>query len=138
MFIGKLKNYYKSGRQLRGSALILTLFIMSGMMIIALGDAYVVLLGIKAAGLQAKSTKSYYMAEAGAERLLWELRKNAYSYTYPSLSTPIFTNTNSEIVPDYLGGTYQVYFTDFATSRVLTFKSIGSFQDANRSVEIKF
>ncbi len=40
--------YKKNSQSKRGSALILTMFIMAGMLIVSLGGAYVVFLGIKA------------------------------------------------------------------------------------------
>lgn len=111
----------------RGSALILTMFIMAGMLIVALGGAYVVFLGIKAGGIQAQSTKAYYAAEAGAERLLWELRWNGY--TYGAVSTASIFQGNLQT-----GSKYNIYFVDFPP---LVFRSIGEFQNSKRSVEIR-
>jgi hypothetical protein len=118
---------------------------MSGMMIVALGNSYIVLLGIQAAGTQARSTKAYFVAEAGAERLLWEIRKNQYKLPKRPLGTPICTSGtactsfgNQTIIdtdgPDYLGSIYQVYFTSFP---VLTFKAVGTYLNTSRSIEIK-
>ncbi len=111
----------------KGSALILTMFIMAGMLIVAMGGAYVVFLGIKAGGIQAQSTKAYYAAEAGAERLLWELRWNGYEYTTVSPNS-IFQSSLSN------GSDYNVYFVDFPP---LVFRGIGEFQNSKRSVEIR-
>ena len=115
-------------RQARpGSALILTMFIMSGMLLVAMSGAYVVFLGIKAGGIQAQSTKAYYAAEAGAEKLLFEIRKNNYHYGV----------TPHEIdFPDILtsGAIYDVYLVSFPP---LVFRSIGDFQNTKRSVEIR-
>ncbi|MFA6194805.1 MAG: hypothetical protein WC719_03630 [Patescibacteria group bacterium] len=110
-----------------GSALILTMFIMAGMLIVALSGAYVVFLGIKAGGIQAQSTKAYYAAETGAERLLWELRQNSYSYE-DEPGTLIFQG-------DLVGESrYDVYFIDFPP---LVFRAIGEYQNSRRSVEIR-
>lgn len=128
MLINKaLKKYLGNLKEKRGSALILTMFIMAGMLIVAMGGAYVVLLGIKAGGIQAQSTKAYYAAEAGAERLLWELRWNGYEYA--TTSDPyIFSDTLST------GCGYEVYFMGFPP---FIFRSIGEFQNSKRSVEIR-
>ena len=108
-----------------GSALILTMFILAGMLIVAMSGAYIVFLGIKAGGIQAQSTKAYYAAEAGAEKLLWELRWNGYD---PATSTvPIFQGSLT-------GSEYNVYFVDFPP---LIFRSIGEYQNSKRSVEIR-
>ncbi len=109
-----------------GSALILTMFILAGMLIVAMSGAYIVFLGIKAGGIQAQSTKAYYAAEAGAEKLLWELRWNGYAYGEIS-TVPIFQGSLT-------GSEYNVYFVDFPP---LIFRSIGEYQNSKRSVEIR-
>ncbi len=114
----------------KGSALILTMFILAGMLIVAMSGSYVILLGIKAGGLQAQSTKAYFAAEAGAERLLWELRKNGYSQNDQVVSpNPIFVGTMND------GSTYKVYYSGF--NGHLIFTSVGESQSARRSVEIR-
>lgn len=115
------------GAEKRGSALVLTMFIMAGMLIVAMSGAYVVALGIKAGGIQAQSTRAYYTAEAGAERLLWELRQGGYSYD-DDPGALIFQET----LPG--GGNYDIYFIEFPP---LVFRSIGEYQNSKRSVEIR-
>ena len=125
-----MNNFSKSARfglAKRGSALILTMFIMAGMLIVAMGGAYVVFLGIKAGGIQAQSTKAYYAAESGAERLLWELRWNGYEYGTVSANSVFQGNMDT-------GSRYDVYFVDFPP---LVFRSIGEFLNSKRSVEIR-
>jgi len=123
----KILAHQKISTHKSGSALILTMFIMAGMLIVAMGGAYVVFLGIKAGGIQAQSTKAYYAAEAGAERLLWELRQNSYSYE---------DDPGALIFQDNLvgGSRYDVYFVDFPP---LVFRAIGEYQNSKRSVEIR-
>jgi hypothetical protein len=110
-----------------GSALVLTMFILAGMLIVAMSGAYVVFLGIKAGSIQAQSTKAYYAAEAGAERLLWELRQGGYSYD-DDPGALIFQGTLQG------GGNYDIYFMEFPP---LVFRSIGEYQNSKRSVEIR-
>ena len=111
----------------RANALILTMFIMAGMIMVAMSGAYVVFLGIRAGGLQAQSGKAYYAAEAGAEYFLYRLRQTGYIYPNPS-ATPIFTGTLAG------GGDYRVYFSAFPP---LIFQSVGNYQNTKRSVEIR-
>ena len=117
----------------KASALLLTMFIMAGMLIVAMSGVYIILLGIKAAGVQSQSTRAYYTAEAGAERFLWELRRNGCQSAFPSCtlfpssSNPIFQATLSG------GGSYQVYYT----ATPLIFQSVGDFQNTKRSVELR-
>ena len=124
MILIKAKNFIKHRS---ASALVLTMFIMAGMLLVALNGAYVVSLGLQASGVQAQSTKAYYAAESGSEFLLWELRKNGYVYTSPS-ETALFDVTLGS------GATYSVYYSSFWP---LVFQSIGEYQNARRSVEIR-
>jgi hypothetical protein len=118
----------------KGSALILTMFILTGMLIVAMSSSYVILVGIRAGGTQAQSTKAYYMAEAGAESLLWETRKN--SFVYPNVASTE-TVILPRVIPSFNStiASYKVYFARFYP---LVFSSIGEYKDTKRSVEIEF
>lgn len=115
-----------------GSALILTMFIMSGMLLVAMSGAYVVFLGIKAGGIQAQSTKAYYAAEAGAEKFLYKKRKDLYDYSEFSPGDWMFGGTLTS------GSSFDVYFVSWSASEALVFQSVGNFQNTRRSVEIRF
>jgi hypothetical protein len=110
-----------------GSALLLTMFILAGMLVVAMSGAYVMLLGIKAGGIQTQSTKAYFAAEAGAEKLLYKLRHEGWLHDIPS-SVVVF----SETLP-LSGAAYKVYYTSFPP---LIFTSIGEHSNTKRSVEI--
>lgn len=115
----------------KGSALILTMFILTGMLIIAMSSSYVILIGIRAGGIQSQSTKAYYTAEAGAENLLWEMRHNGFVYpNQPSKENVILEDTMA-----LSGATYKVYFSHFYP---LIFTSVGDFYNTKRSVELEF
>jgi hypothetical protein len=116
-------------RRYQGSALVLTMFIMAGMLIVALGSAYVALLGIKGGGTQAQSTKAYFAAEAGAERLIWEVRKHGAVHSF----NPNVASFSGTLVAS---SSYEVYFTQKVPSIIFT--SIGEYMNTRRSVEIKF
>lgn len=111
-----------------GSALLLTMFIMAGMLIVAMSGASLVFSGIKAGGIQAQSTRAYFAAEAGSEKFLWELRQNGYYYGTPSNNDIIFSGTLSG------GGNYEIYFVDYPP---LIFRAIGEYQNSKRSVELR-
>lgn len=115
-------------RHKKGSALALTMFILAGMMVVALSGSYIILLGIKASGIQSQSTKAYFAAESGAERLLWELRKQDFSRPTASLDNVVFSDSLG------LGSSYEVYYTHF---NPLIFKAIGEFNNTKRSVELR-
>jgi hypothetical protein len=116
-----------------GSAMILTMFILAGMLIVAMSGSYVILAGIKAGGTQAQSTKAYFAAEAGLEDILYQVRKENLPHTKEDISqdTPIISaNLESQ------GVSYKEYFTGAEPTRV--FVSVGEFQNAKRSVEANF
>jgi len=110
-----------------GSALILTMFIMAGMLIIAMSGAYIVLLGIKASGIQSQSTKAYYASESGMERLLWELYYGVDEYE----GNPEISIFDGELNG---GSSYKVYFLNYSP---LTFQSVGEHENTKRSVEVR-
>jgi len=122
-----IKTYFISLRNKSGSALILTMFILAGMLIVAMSGSYIVLAGIKAGGIQSQSTKAYFAAEAGTERFLFELRRNGYE-TNNITAVSLF----SETLPVSLAS-YNIYFTSFPP---LTYTAIGDFQKTKRSVEV--
>lgn len=126
------KGSLKKASLKKGSALILTMFILTGMLIVAMSSSYVILLGIRAAGIQSQSTKAYYAAEAGAENLLWEMRHNTYVYPNQPSDSLVLLNGTMLYSSDV---TYKVYFSRFYP---LVFTSIGDYKNTKRSVEIEF
>jgi len=56
----------------------ITMLIMTSLMVVTMGISSVLLAGIKMGGAQVRSTKAFFAAEAGAERTLWEIRKNGF------------------------------------------------------------
>jgi len=66
----------------RGMAIVIMMIGISGtIMAIGLLMSVVTVNRIKAGTLQLNSTKAYFAAEAGAERILWELRKNGKDFS---------------------------------------------------------
>lgn len=120
----------------RGDALILTMFIMAGMLIAAMGGSYVALLEIRASGLEAQSTKAYYAAEAGAEDFLYQFRKQGYS-DYGHFNFKPFINNNQFLFNGQLDNdtSYKVYYQE--SSAPVIFNSIGSYQNVKRSVQLR-
>lgn len=117
----------------QGSALALTMFILAGMMIVAISGSYIIILGLKSSGVQSQSTKAYFAAESGAERVLWEMRKNSWKYYEEPVSF-----TNSIVMFDTVldsGATYKVYYTHNVMP--IIFESIGEFNGTKRSVQLR-
>lgn len=112
-----------------GSALALTMFILAGMLMVAMSGSSIILLGIKAGGIQSQSTKAYFAAESGTERILWELNGNdsGLPASY-SLTDPVFDVT----MPG--GENYKIYYSHFDP---IIFTSVGEFNKTKRSVQIR-
>lgn len=110
-----------------GVILLLTLFILSGILIITLAAADLVLAGLKMNRLTGYSNLAFFAAEAGLERALWEVRKN--NYVLPDTDTANIFSLNDL-------GNGSAYQVDYATSSPnVSFTSIGSYRGAKRSVE---
>jgi len=120
----------------RGDALILTMFIMAGMLIVAMSGSYIALLEIRAAGVELQSTKAYYAAEAGAERFLYKLRREGY-HDYGGFNHNIFYNNNQFLFTGTLdnGSSYKIYYQQ--SNAPLIFNSVGSYKNVKRSVQIR-
>lgn len=115
---------------LPGSALMFTMFILSGMLIVAMSGAYIILTGIIAGGVQSQSTRAYFAAEAGAERLLYDFRVQSIGLD------DLFTDR-----VDLPGGTYyKIYHTQDPDNPLIVnnYTSVGTFNNISRSVEISF
>jgi len=113
----------------RGTALLMTILILNAIVLVSLAAAKLVTSGVKMSGTQSKSTRAFFVAESGAERVLWEWRKNGW--TIPPGSdgvTDLFSDTLLN------GGVYQV---DKATSTTVIFRSQGVFNDLQRTVELE-
>jgi hypothetical protein len=119
--------------KLKGSAVMLSLFILVGVMIVVLGGASVIISGLKMGTLQSHSTKAYFAAEAGTERLLYEFRK-----------TSLWSGLGGDNAPkEDLFGTVTLsigseYIVNYTSYNPLTFTGIGSFGKTRRSVEVSF
>lgn len=115
-----------------GVILLLTLFILSGILVITLGAADLVLAGLKMNRLTGYSNLAFFAAEAGLERVLWEARKN--NYVLPNADqNDILCPSASALCILANGSSYQV---NYATSSPnVTFRSIGSYRGVKRSVE---
>jgi hypothetical protein len=115
--------------QRKGTALLMTILILNSIVLISLAAAKLVVSGVKMSGIQAKSTKAYFAAEAGAEQLLWSYRKAGGA-------CGVGTENSCHFSKNLLNASsYQV---DYINPTVTTFVSVGSFSGLKRSVELNF
>lgn len=115
-----------------GSALMLTLFILSAVMLIVIGGATTIASGLKMGRIQAYSTRAYFAAEAGAERVLYGVRKGSeFNDLNNTGRENVFATTTLS-----MGSEYIVNYDSFTPEIVFT--SIGSYRGTQRSVELNF
>jgi hypothetical protein len=126
------KNLFKE----RGTALLMTILILNSIILVALSASKLIVSGVKESGTQSKSTKAYFAAEAGAERMLYEYRKgtNTCGNSSFATSTCVFAKNLTG------GGSYNVYWKKGSNDigSTLVFYSAGTYLDLRRSVEIDF
>lgn len=118
-----------------GSAIMLVMFILSGVMIVILAGSSVVISGLKMGRIQSDSIHAYYAAESGMERLLFVFRQEDFLSTLgetPADNVLSHTETNS---PYFTPWSYSVNYDEYSPLR---FTSIGSYAKTRRSVEVTF
>ncbi len=144
-------NIYKYCKELaknkQGSALLITVLILTSILTAAFGAANLVVSGIKMSGTQERSTVAYFAAEAGAERVLWEIRKNGFlvsgcdntvnKYVFfgagPGDPAICDSSEHGETLSNI--SSYSVMYT---SNLPITFVSAGSYAGVKRIVEIGY
>lgn len=114
----------------KGSALLLTMFLVSGIMVVAFGGSYLIISGLRASGMQYDSARAYFVAESGAEYSLLQIRKAGFE-----LQSQGWGEIMSGVMPDSYPGEYSISYKTWAPI-VLT--STGSYGATKRSVELNF
>lgn len=124
----KIKNISK-----QGSALIMTMFILSGILIVAMSGAYIILKGINSGILQSESVKAYFIAESGVENILWEFRQNSADYGTGDIGTGVALKFQD------MGNNTGYRILHIANPNTLhNYKSVGNYRNVKRSVEVSF
>jgi Tfp pilus assembly protein PilX len=138
-----------------GTIILLVMFMLMAIVTSSLAAAEIVRLGLIMSRSQVHSNKAYFAAEAGAERILWEMRKNDFlaaatctngekicfnadetindclaSCDAPLTATTTLSNGANSII------NYN-YITDGIKSTT-TLTCWGNFSDVRRKVELKY
>lgn len=114
----------------KGSALLLTLFLISGIMVVAFAGSYLIVSGLRSSGLQYDSARAYFVAESGAEYSLLQVRKNGFD-----LQAQPWGTLFEENMPGAYPGTFLV---EYKTWTPIVLSSVGSYGLTKRSVELNF
>lgn len=129
-----------------GSILLISVLILTAILTISLGVGSLIAYGLIMGRTQTYSTKAYFAAETGAERLLWEVRKEDFipedvcdpvTSKYVNFDSSPATCQGAPVNYSLSNGaTYYVVFV--AGSPDVILNSTGSYQGVRRSVEIKY
>ncbi|MEK7097411.1 MAG: hypothetical protein AAB906_01020 [Patescibacteria group bacterium] len=127
----------------KGTALFMTLMVLTGALTVALGAANLVTPGIIMSRTQTQSTKAFFTAESGAERALWLLRKNSFDNSNCDGGTNKYVRFEQNRCGPYNQSVYSLsngstYYIEYDSGTETTLNSNGSFQDTKRRVEIMF
>jgi Tfp pilus assembly protein PilX len=117
-----------------GTALLMTILILNSILLITMASAKLIISSVRESGVQVKSTKAFFAAEAGAERVLYEYRKVVAGSCYTTINTCHFTanlSGGSSYKVDWISG-------DNNPGSTLTFISAGTFSGLKRSDELNF
>ena len=129
-----------------GTALLMALMILSGILVVSLGMANLIIPGIKMSRIQGYSTKAYFAAEAGVERALWVRRKSDYDFSACASSGecldfddfPVNCGDCPNTIETLGDSEYNINYASSTIDMYITFTSIGSYQNIQRSLEIKY
>lgn len=130
----------------KGTALFMTMMVLTGILTISLSVASIVMSDIVMSRTQTHSTKAYFAAEAGAERILYLARKESF-LSGSSCDDPIIcvnfatkkcvscddTSAKNDLTN---GSSYKVEY--FFTALNVSIMSAGVYSGARRSVEIGY
>lgn len=135
----------------RGATVVLlTVLIMSSILTVALSLGSVVINGLKVSKDQANATQAYFAAEAGAEKFLWEVRKNNFD---PTTSSPA-CSSDEYISADFLGcentidplarststngSSFYIFYEYPVVNATTTLTNFGEYKGTRRAVKLKY
>lgn len=126
-----LKNMLKLKRE-KGYALLVVLLILGLLSVIVLGVNIIIATKLKVTIATAHSVVAFYAAESGSEKILYDDRKGAYD---PNPAGIGFVITPPGKITLSNGATYEVILLNDSPTSI---KSIGSFQNVKRALELNY
>jgi len=126
-----INNFINTNKNKKGSALLMGILILSSIIAVSFSVSRMVMTAIETGGVQAQSVISYYTAEAGAERVLYGIRKGSIDVDTED-DTNIF-DEGDNILSN--GSEYKVFVTQYNPLKII---NLGSFKTTKRSVELSF
>jgi hypothetical protein len=128
-----MKNINKKYLRQDGTALLMTVLILNSVLLISLAVAQIIFSGIRMGAKESESTRAYFAAETGAERVLYEFRKGGCK------GVPTNCNYADSVDGAYAAGVYPPnYYVNYQAGSNVVFVSAGNFMDQYRTVELDF
>lgn len=135
----------------KGVILLMTIFIMSGILTVAFAASDMVIPSIIMGRGQARSTKAFYAAETGAEQALMMARNFEYGFDFSSCAIGSYLDFSAKACSaSYCqqsidGQTDYNYYVKVnkitvGSNSVLaaTFSSVGSYKSTKRAIEVSY
>ncbi|MFH1822645.1 MAG: hypothetical protein ABH830_03010 [Patescibacteria group bacterium] len=134
-----------------GTALLMTMMILTSVLVVALGIANLVVSGIKMNRVQTESVKAYYATEAGLEYALWTIMKDDSTIPLDDELDYSDADAISWYAADYgpevgvrrdwyettLSNGAEVSVLYASTTQAIIFRSIGIKSNNERAVEVR-
>jgi hypothetical protein len=130
-------------------ALLMSMIVLSSILVIVLTASEIIRNGLAADRTQLDSTKAYFAAESGAERILWETRAKLPQFDVSSCSSDQCLHWNPNLTPgaicdslcnltnsisnSLLDYKYYIKYEQLVDTKLTCY---GDFQEARRAVEI--
>jgi hypothetical protein len=140
-----MKKYFL--KNMKGSTvLLMTMIVLGCALMVVLPASEIVRNGIMASKNQFDSTKAYFAAEAGAERILWEIRNN-YCVTNGDSQCFIFVDGSSCAKSDCTNAATSHLLSNSTNYRVkdeppsggdTKLTCLGTYQGVSRAIELSF
>lgn len=125
----------------KGTALFMTLIVLTSALTVALGVASLITPGILMGRTQTNSTKAFFAAESGAERALWAIRRGGFDAS--ACGAGDCMDLNSLNCAPCAGLTYSLsnnafYQVEYDASAGVVLNSDGDYVDTKRRIEISY
>jgi hypothetical protein len=132
------------------SAILITMLILSAILIAAFGTSNILTKGIVMGRSQVDSTKAFFAAEGGAERVIWSVRKHGLSCSTAGdiedwevcfASNNLCQVTCTTNIQTFSNGAEYSLFYDFEQTggdSTTTLRSIGVYDQITRVIELQY
>ena len=123
-------NIFRKIKKNQGVALLMSILMLSGMLIVSLGIANLAIVSMKMNKAGSESSRSFFASDAGIEETLWKVRKN--SYVLPTSTTESIIQNNNLLEEEE----YRVNYS--TTTNDIIVESFGKYKETHRGIQVIF